>query len=192
MQFSSFSFQNLFQDDLTVFHHEVDSLTRFSQHLCKLLPSTITHDIIFVCIGTDRSTGDSLGPLVGTFLEESDLKSFHFYGTLDDPIHALNLQERLDFIQSHYTNPFIVGIDACLGKMKNISSIRIAKGPVKPGAALNKKLPEVGHIHLTGVVNISGFMDYLVLQNTRLSVVMKMAKFIAKGIKETENKLLIK
>jgi len=41
------------------------------------------------------------------------------------------------------------------------------------------------------ILNISGFMDYLVLQNTRLSVVMKMAKFIANGIKETENKLLI-
>ena len=55
-------------------------------------------------------------------------------------------------------------------------------GPVKPGAGVNKELPAVGDIHITGIVNVSGFMEYFVLQNTRLHLVMKMAKTIANGI----------
>ncbi|MBR3335467.1 MAG: DUF1256 domain-containing protein, partial [Bacillus sp. (in: Bacteria)] len=34
-----------------------------------------------------------------------------------------------------------------------------------------------------------GFMEFFVLQNTRLSLVMKMADVIAKSIKETDQKL---
>jgi hypothetical protein len=37
-------------------------------------------------------------------------------------------------------------------------------------------------MHITGVVNTGGFMDFLVLQSTRLSVVMKMADIIARGL----------
>ena len=60
-----------------------------------MIPSTNTRPIVFVCIGTDRSTGDSLGPLIGTLLEEKSIHPFHVYGTLDHPIHALNLAEKL-------------------------------------------------------------------------------------------------
>lgn len=38
-------------------------------------------------------------------------------------------------------------------------------------------------MYITGIVNFSGFMDYLILQNTRLSVVMKMADMISMGIR---------
>ena len=37
-------------------------------------------------------------------------------------------------------------------------------------------------MHITGIVNVSGFMEYFVLQNTRLHLIMEMAKTIAKGI----------
>ena len=41
----------------------------------------------------------------------------------------------------------------------------------KPGAGVNKDLPPVGDLYITGVVNVGGFMDYLVLQNTRLYLI---------------------
>ncbi|MGH2168427.1 DUF1256 domain-containing protein, partial [Enterococcus faecalis] len=47
---------------------------------------------------------------------------------------------------------------------------------------VKKDLPPVGDIHITGIVNISGFMEFTVLQNTRLNLVLKMAKLIAAGI----------
>lgn len=39
------------------------------QSLSETLPPT--QPIIWVCIGTDRSTGDSYGPLIGTFLQQA-------------------------------------------------------------------------------------------------------------------------
>ncbi|MGB4514418.1 MAG: DUF1256 domain-containing protein, partial [Bacillota bacterium] len=38
--------------------------------------------------------------------------------------------------------------------------------------------------HVTGIVNVGGYMEYLVLQNTRLSVVAKMAEVISKALSQ--------
>ncbi|MBO8172161.1 MAG: spore protease YyaC [Bacillaceae bacterium] len=141
-------------------------------------------DIIALCIGTDRSTGDSLGPLVGTNLKKIHLPNFHVYGTLDHPVHAVNLQETMDLIQSEYDRPLVLAVDACLGKYSNVGKISIHSGPLKPGAGVNKQLPEVGVFHIVGIVNVGGFMEYFVLQNTRLSLVMKMADVIAHSIQQ--------
>lgn len=50
------------------------------------------------------------------------------------------------------------------------------------GAGVNKQLPPVGDIHLTGIVNVGGFMEYFVLQNTRLSLVMRLSDIIATSL----------
>lgn len=139
-------------------------------------------EIALVCIGTDRSTGDSLGPLVGTLLEKNATQGIQIYGTLDRPVHAMNLKDTLDHIQLSSPDALVIGIDACLGQLKNVGFLQVGLGPVRPGAGVNKQLPEVGQIHITGTVNVSGFMEYLVLQNTRLSIVMKMAEAIATSI----------
>ncbi len=163
-------------------HEESNASDQLAVELLSLFPAVTSRPIVFVCIGTDRSTGDSLGPLVGTFLEEKKLPSFFVYGTLDDPIHAVNLEEKLKWIKEQHFHPFIIGIDACLGRFKSVGMIEVGEGPVKPGAGVNKDLPAVGHIHVTGIVNVSGFMEFFVLQNTRLNLVLKMAKTIANGI----------
>ncbi|WP_442597256.1 spore protease YyaC [Neobacillus sp. D3-1R] len=165
-----------------VFHDEEDAVQLLAKELMNMFPPHTIRPIVFVCIGTDRSTGDSLGPLVGTLLEEKGPSPFHVYGTLDEPIHAVNLEDKLKEIKQQHFYPFIIGIDACLGKLKSVGSIQLADGPVKPGAGVNKELPAVGDIHLTGIVNVSGFMEFFVLQNTRLNLVLKMAKTISEGI----------
>lgn len=138
--------------------------------------------IVMLCIGTDRSTGDCLGPLVGSKLVCKNNNFFELYGNLDQPVHAGNLKDCLDEINQKYSNPFIIALDACLGSVDNIGQITISEGALKPGAGVNKSLPPVGHIHITGIVNVGGFMEYLVLQNTRLNLVMKMADAIASGL----------
>jgi len=164
-------------------HDELGAANTLATEINVLLPSTIiSRPIVFVCIGTDRSTGDSLGPLIGTLLEDKRLSSFFIYGTLENPIHAVNLEEKLAEIKKKHFNPFIIGIDACLGRLKSVGCIEIGEGPVKPGAGVNKELPAVGHMYITGIVNVGGFMEFLVLQNTRLHLVMNMAKIIANGI----------
>ncbi|WP_088104598.1 spore protease YyaC [Halalkalibacter urbisdiaboli] len=143
-------------------------------------------EFVIVCIGTDRSTGDSLGPLVGSKLESTNLRRFQVYGTLESPVHAVNLKERLNEIYLKHPRPFILAIDACLGQSSSVGHISLGHGPLKPGAAVNKQLPEVGDIHMTGIVNIGGMMEYFVLQNTRLHTVMKMADMIATAIQKAD------
>ena len=167
---------------VSIIHDETNAAEQLACELLLNIPSVTRRPIVFVCIGTDRSTGDSLGPLVGSILEEKELPSFYVYGTLDEPIHAVNLADKLLEINTIHANPYIIGIDACLGRIKNVGVIQVGNGPVKPGAGVNKDLPAVGDIHITGIVNVSGFMEFFVLQNTRLNLVMKMAKTIASGI----------
>lgn len=138
--------------------------------------------IIFLCIGTDRSTGDSLGPLVGDKLKFLVRDRVILYGNLESPVHAKNLCEILNEINIHFSNPFIIAIDACLGSIQNIGKIFIEKKPLCPGAAMNKDLPQVGNISITGIVNISGALEFMVLQNTRLYTVMLLADVISKGL----------
>ncbi len=136
---------------------------------------------VYVCIGTDRATGDCLGPLVGSRLK-SLLPSAHIFGTLENPAHAVNLAETLDEISRKIPQSLIVAIDACLGKVDRIGFINVKKGSLQPGTALNKELPAVGDFHVSGVVNVGGLLDHLVLQNTRLYVVYRMAELIAEGL----------
>ena len=138
--------------------------------------------IVFLCIGTDRSTGDSLGPLVGDKLKFLIRDNVSLYGNLEKPVHAKNLCEVIEEINRKHPNPFIIAIDACLGSLQNVSKIYIENKPLSPGAALNKDLPLVGHISITGIVNISGALEFMVLQNTRLFTVMQLADIISKGI----------
>ncbi|SDE77727.1 spore protease YyaC [Sporomusa acidovorans] len=138
-------------------------------------------EIVVLCIGTDRSTGDALGPLTGTKLKTINYFP-HVYGTLDDPVHATNLGSMLSTINSSFAHPFIIAVDACLGKLENVGCVTLGHGSVKPGAAVNKDLPAVGNAYITGIVNVGGFMEHLVLQSTRLNLVMKMADTIAHGI----------
>lgn len=165
--------------------------TRLSLQIEKVLQNLYNHDrLIVMCIGTDRSTGDALGPLVGTSLSKISSNKFEVYGTLEEPAHAMNLKEITEKIYSQYNKPFIVAIDACLGKVDNIGIIRTQEGPVKPGAGVNKNLTPIGDINVTGIVNVGGFMEYMVLQNTRLHLVTKMAEVISFGLRWGFNSFL--
>ena len=138
-------------------------------------------DLIIVCIGSDRSTGDSLGPLVGYNLSRrlSAYNDIHVLGTLNDPVHATNLHDNIDYIKTNFNNPFIVAIDACLGPLKKVGLINISNKPLRPGSGVNKVLPEIGDLSILGIVNTSGFMEHLVLQSTRLSLVMELSNIIS-------------
>ncbi len=139
--------------------------------------------IVLLCIGTDRSTGDSLGPLIGYKLSRRKLRGLTIYGTLNSPVHAMNLEETLAHIKEKHPNALIIAVDASLGTKAHIGQITLGVGSLKPGAGVNKRnLPEAGDIFITGVVNFSGMFDNMLLQSTRLSVVMQMADCISLGI----------
>ncbi|MED4129856.1 MULTISPECIES: spore protease YyaC [Shouchella] len=133
-------------------------------------------ELVVACIGTDRSTGDALGPLLGTMLQKRHLTQFTVYGTLEAPLHAVNLENRLKDIHELHPHAFLIAVDACLGRQGHVGSITLSNQSLKPGAAMGKSLPEVGDCSLTGVVNAAGLMDFHILQSTRLHEVMTMAE----------------
>lgn len=146
--------------------------------------------VVLVCIGSDRSIGDALGPLVGSLVSEGPREGFSVLGTLDNPVHAGNLEDTLQWIHVTYRSPLVVAVDACLGRVESVGNLTVGCGSLKPGAGVNKSLPAVGRIYVTGVVNVGGFMEYFVLQNTRLSMVMRMARVLARGIGNGLNTLM--
>ncbi|MDF2533899.1 MAG: yyaC [Bacillales bacterium] len=151
-----------------------------SNAIKKIVPKGYTNDdVVFVCVGSDRSTGDSLGPYVGTQLQKMGYTNV--YGTLIDPVHAMTLEETLEKLP---TNKYVIAIDACLGQVSSVGTIFMREEPLKPGAGVDKELPPVGDCAICGVVNVSGFMEYFVLQNTRLSLVIGMAETIVDAISE--------
>lgn len=158
---------------------------KLETRLSDLFISTRKRPAVILCIGTDRSTGDALGPLIGTHLTRQTLPQLHVYGTLDEPVHATNLEETIRFIEQTYQNPFIIAVDACLGRMDSVGCITLADGPLKPGAGVHKQLPKVGEAHITGIVNVGGFMEYMVLQNTRLNIVWRMSENISSLITQS-------
>ena len=163
---------------------DYDSIFKLRDSITEKIKPVIKQDrpIILLCIGTDRSTGDCLGPLVGDKLKFLVRDKISLFGNLENPVHAKNLVSVLKNIKDNYNNPFIIAVDACLGNVQNVGKIFIEDKPLSPGAAMNKELPQVGDISITGIVNISGAMEFMVLQNTRLYTVMLLADVISKGI----------
>ncbi len=156
------------------------------RHMLRALLSGLyqpyIHQLIVLCIGTDRSTGDALGPLAGTRLQRLQPPRALVFGTLEEPVHAVNLTETLATINKLYSFPLIIAVDACLGRAESVGSIDLGLGSLRPGAGVSKSLPSVGNIYISGIVNVGGFLEYYVLQNTRLSLVVKLSEVIARGI----------
>ncbi|WP_051663212.1 spore protease YyaC [Alicyclobacillus macrosporangiidus] len=165
-----------FDDELAV--------PRLSAALDQMFQRADDREIVVVCVGTDRSTGDAFGPIIGTKLQHST--DVTVYGTLDEPVHAVNLGATLERLQKkHGRRPFVLAVDACLGRFDHVGQIILEEGPLRPGAGVKKSLPEFGDFTLTGVVNVCGFMEYFVLQNTRLGVVMRMTDTVVEALRNS-------
>ncbi|MCL2556751.1 MAG: spore protease YyaC [Firmicutes bacterium] len=102
--------------------------------------------VVIVCIGTDLLSGDCLGPLVGQMLIENKAPCF-VYGTLKFPITALNVNKVNEFIRQKHKGQIVLAIDSAVGD--KVGNIRINKGAIEPGSALNKGLTPIGDVSIT-------------------------------------------
>ncbi len=136
---------------------------------------------LILCIGTDKYIGDCLGPLVGTYLLNNHI-TCPVFGTLDMPVHAINLKIVISEIKAKYPNHTIIVIDACLGAEDCIGTIQIRIGAIHPGKGVGKKLPPVGDISIVGIVDSTEHSSIFPLYNIRLGMIIQMASVIAKGI----------
>lgn len=139
------------------------------------------NDILILCIGTDKITGDCLGPLVG-----SKLKKQHFpyplYGTLEKPLHAGNLNKKLRQIKKNHPHAFNIVIDAAVGTPEHIGLISLSSHPLFPGKGVSHSLPPIGNISITGIINESSDSTEILLPYTSLYLVDTLAEYICTGI----------
>lgn len=142
-------------------------------------------DIIIINIGTDRCTGDSYAPYVGTILNSDNNFPYKVYGTLEEPIHAQNIGDKLEIIYNNHPNSKVIGIDAAMGD--DVLKIICKNEPIKCGSAMGKNLPWVGDICIKGVVMKSRgdvHVNNYNIYRCRLSEIIKMASETVEYIKE--------
>lgn len=174
------------EEKIHCFCAEKEELKRFVSYVNDLLFSIPDiqnkKGILFVCIGTDRATGDCLGPLLGYKLKEIEEVSIKVIGTLMEPIHAMNMETYLTLIKKDYQDWVIVAVDASVGSPELIGKITVRKEPLKPGIGVGKILGEIGDISIAGIVIDNSSASSL--QSTRLSIVMNMVEFLYEGLTE--------
>ncbi len=163
--------------------YRLSSNKKFAEHMCKYYDECHKNakTMVFLCIGSDRATGDCLGPLIGNIISKS-ASDIIVYGTLKSPVHAKNLENTIYHIYHTIDNPYVIAIDASLGIKQHIGQVTLGRGTLTPGIGVNKSLPAVGDAFITGIVNISDANSHINLQTTRLSTVVDLAEFIAYGI----------
>jgi len=135
-------------------------------------------DITYLCIGTDRATGDALGPIVGTMLAYRGLK---VCGTIENPVHSLNLaQYEVRFKQNKPKH--IVAIDACIGSYEDIGVIKFKTQGLRPGAGAGKNFPRMGDTSIIGIVESNN----RAVHECRLYEILEMAQDIVDTILKFE------
>lgn len=133
---------------------------------------------VILCIGSDRVTGDCLGPLVGELLLAFDVNAY-VYGSLSFPVTALNINHVVAAIKLKHSGSKILAIDSSVGKKEDVGKLSIIKGSLKPGSADGKKLPPVGDVAITATVTDSSLLP---LSSVRLGDVYRLARKIAGSV----------
>lgn len=150
--------------------------------LKRVLPPNELAPVV-LCIGSDLSIGDSLGPITGTKLKEKLYGvNCYIYGTLAKPITAHEVKYMNEFLKNTHPGSPIIAVDAAVGIAGDIGLIKIARRAIKPGSGANKKLSKVGDVSIMGIVAERSMFNYSLFSSTRLNIIYKMAEIISEGV----------
>ena len=136
---------------------------------------------VFLCVGSDKVIGDSVGVLVGELLNKKYQISGYVYGDLDNCVTAHNLNETIRNIKKDHPYSPIVVVDSVLGETHEIGSVKCYPYPSIPGGAYNKGTM-VGDYSILGVVDVKGIDSLSLIKSVKLKNVIKIANFIAESI----------
>lgn len=152
-------------------------------------------NIIFLCIGTNLVTGDSIGPIVGTNLK-NDLKNItkfksELYLTnrnievLGDMSNNISYNNIEDNIKNISNDNFIIVIDSALSTEDNIGKIFVHNRGLKYAESLKRKNNLIGDMSIKAVVGKNTknrLKNFKVLKNTSTKRILAMSNFVSKGI----------
>ena len=91
-------------------------------------------NLVFLCIGTTKIIGDSVGPKVG------------------DKLKDLNVDDYAKMIKQRHKDDTVVVIDSALGKIGDVGTIKVTRNGIKPGGAFDKDKQRIGDIGILAVV----------------------------------------
>lgn len=136
---------------------------------------------VFLCVGTDKVVGDSLGALVGEMLKNKYQINGYIYGTLDRNVTAVNLAETIKEIkQSHPYSPIVL-IDGVLGPLDEVGQVKYYPSGAYPSGEYGTGY-YVGDYSILAVVNCKGMDSLTFVKSVRLKTIITMAEFIADSI----------
>lgn len=134
-----------------------------------------------VCIGTDKISGDSLGPIVGSLLRERYALPCPVYGVEGRTVNGLNLPDYQRLLACRHPDSAIIAVDAAVGEPHEVGTYKVRQGGVKAGGALGRDDP-IGDIGILGVVGLKGGDALSTLMAVPYQEVLALADLIAAKI----------
>ncbi len=137
---------------------------------------------VIVCVGSDLSVGDSLGPIIGSELKYKLKGKAYVYGTLESPITALEINVLIKTINKLHPKSKILVVDAAVGKSGDVGVIKLSDVGIKPGLGVNKDFNEIGDVSIIAIVAEKTEKDLGLLIGTRLNLVKKISNVIISSL----------
>ncbi|WP_058303175.1 spore protease YyaC [Gorillibacterium timonense] len=149
----------------------VQELVKFKERFASGNP------VYCICVGTDQSTGDAFGPLVGSLLQYAGYPNV--IGTLERPCDSDTLTACLNEVPE---GACVLAIDSVVGR--SVGFYQLEPHPLAPGSSLGKPLPKIGVASLLGIVCLNRSNPYTALQTASLHRVLGMAAGASQAILE--------
>lgn len=109
-------------------------------------------EFVVLCIGSDKISGDSLGPLVGGLLRDKYKLPCPVYGTVEAPVNGVNLPVYREMLTIFHPKAAVIAVDAAVGQKAEIGRIKIRSGGIKAGGAVAAPHKVLGSVGILGVV----------------------------------------
>ena len=107
---------------------------------------------VFLCIGSEKLVFDSLGPMVGTMLKNRDDLDAYVYGTMAEPITALQVETASAFIRRFHPGAEVIVVDSAIGKREEIGSVKFFDRGLRPALGIDREMGVVGDKSVMGIV----------------------------------------
>ena len=138
--------------------------------------------IVFMCVGSDKVVGDSLAPIVGEYLTKKFKIKAYVYGSLKNPITAINVLSAYNYIKVKHPKSKLIIIDATLSDEENINFVRLENNGIIPAGYFKNGNKIMGDISILGIVGSNILTDKTFISGVRINSVINIAYFIANAI----------
>ena len=137
---------------------------------------------IFVCIGSDRVVSDMIGPLTAEIMVKKYNIEAYVYGRLHNPIIAKNIKSAFRFLEKNYPNRQIIVVDAGIGNLSDIGSVKLNKGGCIPAGAFGGNKVVYGDVSIMAMVSMLGINEKTFLSCAKFNVIYNLAQNLAECI----------